>query len=55
MHDLPETPVITNVHLTEAFRYPWVVAFSFGLLHGFGFAGALSEIGLSESEIPLAL
>jgi hypothetical protein len=34
---------------------PWIVAFSFGLLHGFGFAGALSEIGLPRSSIPLAL
>jgi hydrogenase/urease accessory protein HupE len=36
-------------------RYPWVVAFIFGLLHGFGFAGALSEVGLPPSDIPLAL
>jgi hydrogenase/urease accessory protein HupE len=36
-------------------RFPWLVAFSFGLLHGFGFAGALSEIGLPERAIPLAL
>ncbi len=36
-------------------RWPWVVAFSFGLLHGFGFAGALSEIGLPRGDIPLAL
>ncbi len=36
-------------------RWPWVVAFSFGLLHGFGFAGALTEIGLPQSDIPLAL
>jgi hydrogenase/urease accessory protein HupE len=35
--------------------YPWVVAFSFGLLHGLGFAGALAEIGLPHGEIPLAL
>ena len=34
---------------------PWIVAFSFGLLHGLGFAGALSEIGLPPSEIPIAL
>lgn len=39
--------------LTE--RYPWMVAFTFGLLHGFGFAGALSEVGLPQSDIPLAL
>ena len=35
--------------------YPWVVAFVFGLLHGFGFAGALKEIGLPQVEVPLAL
>jgi hydrogenase/urease accessory protein HupE len=34
---------------------PWLVALSFGLLHGFGFAGALAEIGLPETAIPLAL
>jgi hydrogenase/urease accessory protein HupE len=39
--------------LTE--RVPWVVAFSFGLLHGFGFAGALAEVGLPQTSIPLAL
>lgn len=39
--------------LSEA--YPWVVAFSFGLLHGFGFAGALKEIGLPQGDVPLAL
>jgi hydrogenase/urease accessory protein HupE len=38
-----------------AARFPWVVAFTFGLLHGFGFAGALSEIGLPADAIPLAL
>ena len=36
-------------------RFPWVVAFTFGLLHGFGFAGALSEVGLPAHAIPLAL
>jgi hypothetical protein len=36
-------------------RAPWVVAFVFGLLHGFGFAGALSEVGLPQLDIPLAL
>ena len=39
--------------LTE--KYPWVIAFSFGLLHGLGFAGALASIGLPQSDIPLAL
>src|SRR5262249_24826143 len=36
-------------------RWPWVVAFTFGLLHGFGFAGALVDIGLPQGDIPLAL
>ncbi len=36
-------------------RQPWIVAFIFGLLHGLGFAGALSEIGLPPNEIPIAL
>lgn len=36
-------------------RLPWLVAFVFGLLHGFGFAGALNEIGLPESDVPTAL
>ena len=34
---------------------PWLVAFTFGLLHGFGFAGALSEVGLPEQAVPAAL
>ncbi|MFO0795200.1 MAG: HupE/UreJ family protein [Candidatus Brocadiaceae bacterium] len=36
-------------------RAPWIVAFTFGLLHGFGFAGALGEVGLPQGHIPLAL
>jgi hydrogenase/urease accessory protein HupE len=36
-------------------RHPWVVAFAFGLLHGFGFAGALSAAGLPPTDVPLAL
>src|SRR6185295_4805311 len=39
--------------LTE--RWPWVISFTFGLLHGFGFAGALSEVGLPQKDIPVAL
>ena len=35
--------------------YPWLLAFSFGLLHGLGFACALAEVGLRHREIPLAL
>ncbi|MGA9411813.1 MAG: HupE/UreJ family protein [Roseobacter sp.] len=36
-------------------RYPWIVAFAFGLLHGLGFARALLEVGLPEGDVPLAL
>jgi hydrogenase/urease accessory protein HupE len=36
-------------------RHPWVVAFAFGLLHGFGFASGLAAMGLPKDEIPLAL
>jgi hydrogenase/urease accessory protein HupE len=35
--------------------WPWAVAFAFGLLHGFGFAGALVNLGLPRGDIPLAL
>jgi len=36
-------------------RHPWIVAFAFGLLHGFGFASGLTSMGLPTAEIPLAL
>jgi hydrogenase/urease accessory protein HupE len=36
-------------------RWPWIVAFTFGLLHGFGFAGALNAVGLPHTAIPVAL
>jgi len=36
-------------------RWPWIVAFTFGLLHGLGFAAALTEIGLPAKAVPLAL
>jgi len=42
-------------HKTLTSEKPWLVAFSFGLLHGLGFAGALAEVGLPQTEIPLAL
>lgn len=38
-----------------AARFPWIISFSFGLLHGFGFAGALAEIGLPEQSVAVAL
>ncbi|MEE4120296.1 MAG: HupE/UreJ family protein [Paracoccaceae bacterium] len=42
-----------GLRLTE--RFPWTVAFLFGLLHGLGFARALLELGLPEGDVPLAL
>jgi hydrogenase/urease accessory protein HupE len=38
-----------------AVRAPWIVAFTFGLMHGLGFAGALSEAGLPAAHVPTAL
>ena len=40
---------------TLTWRAPWLVAFAFGLLHGFGFAGALADVGLPSQHLPLAL
>ncbi len=42
-----------NAGLTA--KFPWIVAFTFGLLHGFGFASALNEVGLPQTAIPIAL
>lgn len=44
-----------NGKQTLTSRKPWLVAFTFGLLHGFGFAGALANIGLPQLDIPIAL
>ena len=41
--------------LTLVHSKPWLVALLFGLFHGFGFAGALGELGLSSNDVPLAL
>ena len=49
----PSAPSAGRADLTA--RFPWLVAFSFGLLHGFGFAGALSEVGVPQKAVPLAL
>ena len=38
-----------------AVHWPWIIAFAFGLLHGFGFASALREVGLPQNAIPVAL
>ena len=46
-------PAGNGRRLTE--RYPWTVAFGFGLLHGLGFASALLDLGLPNSDVPLAL
>lgn len=44
-----------NGKQTITSKKPWLVAFTFGLLHGFGFAGALANIGLPQQDIPWAL
>ncbi len=46
-------PPDRGLRLTE--RWPWTVAFLFGLLHGLGFASALLELGLPKGDVPLAL
>ena len=42
-------------HLSILMGFPWAISFVFGLLHGFGFAGALAEIGLPNTSTALAL
>jgi hydrogenase/urease accessory protein HupE len=42
-------------HVGITARAPWIVAFSFGLMHGLGFASGLSEAGLPDGHIPTAL
>ena len=44
-----------NGQLGVTERWPWLIAFLFGLFHGLGFAGALSEIGVPQAGVPLAL
>ncbi|MEM1144696.1 MAG: HupE/UreJ family protein, partial [Pseudomonadota bacterium] len=44
----PDRPTLTRT-------YPWAVAFAFGLVHGFGFAGSLAEIGLPQMQLATAL
>ena len=44
-----------TAHASLLRRFPWAMALLFGLLHGFGFAGALAEAGLPAGGIPLAL
>ncbi len=47
--------LILNRRETLTWRYPVLVASSFGLLHGFGFAAVLADIGLPQTELPVAL
>jgi hydrogenase/urease accessory protein HupE len=51
----PEIVRVWRGRTSFTIRHPWVVAFGFGLLHGFGFASGLSTVGMPKAEIPLAL
>jgi len=51
----PEIVRVWRGQTSFTIRHPWVVAFSFGLLHGFGFASGLSTVGMPKAEIPFAL
>jgi hydrogenase/urease accessory protein HupE len=51
----PEIVKVWRGQTSFTIRHPWVVAFAFGLLHGFGFASGLTTMGLPQAEIPLAL
>jgi hydrogenase/urease accessory protein HupE len=51
----PEIVRVWRGQSSFSIRHPWVVAFAFGLLHGFGFASGLKMIGLPAHEIVLAL
>jgi hypothetical protein len=42
-------------HSDKQIKTPWLMAFSFGLLHGLGFAGALSDIGITNDQMLLSL
>jgi len=51
----PEIVRVWRGETSFTIRHPWVVAFAFGLLHGFGFASGLTAMGLPQAEVPLAL
>jgi hypothetical protein len=51
----PEIVRVWRDETSFTIRHPWVVAFAFGLLHGFGFATALTGAGLPRHDLPLAL
>jgi hydrogenase/urease accessory protein HupE len=47
--------IVKNDESQLTFRFPVAVSSSFGLLHGFGFAAVLRDIGLPQTELPTAL
>jgi len=51
----PEIVRVWRGETSFTIRHPWVVAFAFGLLHGFGFASAMTGAGLPRQDLPLAL
>jgi hypothetical protein len=51
----PEIVRVWRGQTSFTIRHPWLVAFAFGLLHGFGFASGLAQLGLPREEIPRAL
>src|SRR5262249_35836912 len=51
----PEIVRVWRGETSLTIRHPWLVAFVFGLLHGFGFASALTGAGLPQHDLPLAL
>ena len=51
----PEIVRVWRGQTSFTIRHPWVVAFAFGLLHGFGFATAMTGAGLPRQDLPLAL
>ena len=51
----PEIVRVKRGQTSLTIRYPWLIAFGFGLLHGFGFASGLSTTGMPRAELPWAL
>lgn len=51
----PEIVRVKRGQTSLTIRYPWIIAFGFGLLHGFGFASGLSTTGMPKAELPWAL
>ena len=51
----PEIVRVWRGQTSFTIRHPWVVAFAFGLLHGFGFATVMTSAGLPRQDLPLAL